>query len=90
MAEAPRVRAVILVGGPTRATRFRPLSFNLPKPLFPLAGKPMIWHHIEACKRELPGLVEVLLLGSFNPTEFQGFVEQTQEELKVPIEFVFS
>lgn len=30
-------------------TRFRPLSFEVPKPLFPVAGVPMIQHHIEAC-----------------------------------------
>lgn len=32
-------------------TRFRPLSFNTPEPLFPLAGQPMVHHHISACKR---------------------------------------
>lgn len=32
-------------------TRFRPLSFNTPKPLFPLAGQPMVHHPISACKR---------------------------------------
>ena len=31
-------------------TRFRPLSLELPKPLFPIAGFPIIHHHIEACK----------------------------------------
>lgn len=28
-------------------TRFRPLSLQLPKPLFPIAGVPLIEHHIE-------------------------------------------
>lgn len=32
-------------------TRFRPLSFNLAKPLFPLAGQPMVHHPILACKK---------------------------------------
>lgn len=32
-------------------TRFRPLSFNTPKPLFPLAGQAMVHHPISACKR---------------------------------------
>lgn len=32
-------------------TRFRPLSFNLAKPLFPLAGRPMVHHPILACKK---------------------------------------
>lgn len=31
-------------------TRFRPLSLNVPKPLFPLAGQPMVHHPISACK----------------------------------------
>lgn len=32
-------------------TRFRPLSFEVPKPLFPVAGVPMVQHHIEACAK---------------------------------------
>lgn len=32
-------------------TRFRPLSFEVPKPLFPVAGVPMLQHHIEACAK---------------------------------------
>lgn len=35
-------------------TEFRPVSFNNPKPLFPLAGHPMIHHPISACKRVMP------------------------------------
>ena len=30
-------------------TRFRPLSLETPKPLFPVAGFPIIHHHVEAC-----------------------------------------
>ncbi|KAF6159994.1 hypothetical protein GIB67_033078 [Kingdonia uniflora] len=33
-----KVVAVIMVGGPTKGTSFRPLSFRTPKPLIPLAG----------------------------------------------------
>lgn len=32
-------------------TRFRPLSLELPKPLFPIGGFPVVYHHIEACKK---------------------------------------
>ena len=32
-------------------TRFRPLSLELPKPLFPIAGYPLIHHHIEAASK---------------------------------------
>ena len=40
-------KAVILIAGPGKGTRFRPLSLDIPKPLFPVAGQPMIKHHIE-------------------------------------------
>lgn len=45
------IKAAILIGGPSKGTRFRPLSLELPKPLFPIAGYPMIYHHIEAFSR---------------------------------------
>ena len=32
-------------------TRFRPLSLEVPKPLFPVAGYPLVEHHIAACKK---------------------------------------
>ena len=41
-----KVSILYLVG-----TRFRPLSLELPKPLFPVAGYPVIYHHIEACSK---------------------------------------
>ncbi|KAL8458363.1 hypothetical protein ACS0TY_036034 [Phlomoides rotata] len=49
-----------MVGGPTKGTRFRPLSLNIPKPLFPFAGQPMVNHPISACKRGLVLESEVL------------------------------
>ena len=33
---------------PNPGTRFRPLSLELPQPLFPIAGSPWLQHHIEA------------------------------------------
>ena len=41
-------KAVILIGGPQKGTRFRPLSLDMPKPLFPVAGYPTVYHHIAA------------------------------------------
>ena len=32
----PLIKAVILIGGPQKGTRFRPLSLDHPKPLFPV------------------------------------------------------
>lgn len=47
-------------------TRFRPLSLNIPKPLFPLGGQPMVHHPISACKR-----VCIFLDPSFTNCYFQ-------------------
>ncbi|XP_050220659.1 uncharacterized protein LOC126671011 [Mercurialis annua] len=88
MAESQdKVVAVIMVGGPTKGTRFRPLSFNTPKPLFPLAGQPMVHHHISACKR-IPNLVRILLIGFYEEREFALYVSSISNELKIPVRYL--
>ncbi|XP_065877819.1 uncharacterized protein [Euphorbia lathyris] len=88
MADASeKVVAVIMVGGPTKGTRFRPLSFNTPKPLFPLAGQPMVHHHISACKR-IPNLAGIFLLGFYEEREFTLYVSSISNELKVPVRYL--
>ncbi len=42
MAGAPMIKALILVGGPSTGTRFRPLGMDCPKPLFPVGGAPLL------------------------------------------------
>lgn len=44
-------KLVLCFAAPHTGTRFRPLSFEVPKPLFPVAGVPMLQHHIEACSK---------------------------------------
>ena len=58
------LKSVILIGGPSKGTRFRPLSLDIPKPLFPVAGLPVIQHHIEACSK-VDNLSEILIIGSY-------------------------
>lgn len=79
--------AVIMVGGPTKGTRFRPLSLNIPKPLFPLAGQPMVHHPISACKR-IPNLAQIYLVGFYEEREFALYVSSISKELKVPVRYL--
>ncbi|XP_068876964.1 mannose-1-phosphate guanyltransferase alpha isoform X2 [Aphelocoma coerulescens] len=81
-------KAVILIGGPQKGTRFRPLSFEVPKPLFPVAGVPMVQHHIEACAK-VPGMKEILLMGFYQPNEaLCRFLVSAQQEFKIPIRYL--
>ncbi|KAJ9562508.1 hypothetical protein OSB04_007668 [Centaurea solstitialis] len=82
-----KVVAVIMVGGPTKGTRFRPLSFNTPKPLFPLAGQPMVHHPISACK-SIPNLAQIFLIGFHEEREFALYVSSLSSELKIPVRYL--
>lgn len=81
------LKAVILIGGPLKGTRFRPLSLDIPKPLFPVAGLPMIQHHIEACVG-VPDLKEILILGYFAAADLAHFVAEMIQEYKVNIRYL--
>lgn len=81
------LKAVILIGGPLKGTRFRPLSLDVPKPLFPIAGLPMIQHHIEACAR-MPEVKEVLIIGFYPATQIEAFVEQMKGEYQINIRYL--
>jgi len=87
MSPTPTIKAVILVGGPQKGTRFRPLSLERPKPLFPVAGLPLIKHHIEALASRVPGLREILVLGSFARAEMEELAREASAEHKVRVAF---
>ncbi|KAG4306463.1 hypothetical protein PORY_000451 [Pneumocystis oryctolagi] len=71
--------AIILVGGPSSGTRFRPLSLDIPKPLFPIGGKPMIWHHLVALSK-VEIIHEVLLIGFYDESVFSGFLKDAKDQ----------
>ena len=73
------IKGVILIGGPSVGTRFRPLSMDLPKPLFPIAGSPMIYHHIAALAK-VPGMKEILLVGFYEQSVLDRFLTEVQME----------
>ncbi|XP_055927034.1 mannose-1-phosphate guanyltransferase alpha-A-like isoform X2 [Argiope bruennichi] len=81
-------KAVILIGGPQKGTRFRPLSFDIPKPLFPVAGVPTIQHLIEACCK-VPNLREILLIGFYQVDEsINQFVSSMVKEYNINIGYL--
>lgn len=51
-------KAVILAGG--KGTRLKSISETLPKPMMPVAGKPLLEYQIDLCKKY--GLEEVVLI----------------------------
>ncbi|KNC47463.1 ADP-glucose pyrophosphorylase [Thecamonas trahens ATCC 50062] len=79
---------VILCGG--RGTRFRPLSFRVPKPLFPIANAPVIDHSL----RSLPtsGVKAVFLVGFYGgseyETQFAHYADDLQSRLNVPVKYL--
>lgn len=81
------LKAVILIGGPQKGTRFRPLSLDTPKPLFPIAGLPLIEHHIAACAK-LEACKEILIIGSYTTNLMQQFVTDMAKEYHIIIRYL--
>ncbi|CAK7269198.1 hypothetical protein SEPCBS57363_003479 [Sporothrix epigloea] len=72
-------KAVILVGGSSRGTRFRPLSLDVPKPLFDVAGHPILWHCLAAVQK-VPSIHEVYLIGYYDESVFRDFIKDAASE----------
>ncbi|XP_021343417.1 mannose-1-phosphate guanyltransferase alpha-A-like isoform X3 [Mizuhopecten yessoensis] len=69
-------------------TRFRPLSLEIPKPLFPVAGFSIIYHHIEACSK-IPDMKEVILIGFYQPNDaLTKFIHSAQKEFKLQVRYL--
>lgn len=68
------MRAIVLLGG--EGTRLRPLTYSIPKPLLPVAGKPMVTHTIEWLARS--GVDEVIFSLGYRPDAFsEAFPDST-------------
>ncbi|KAL3853966.1 hypothetical protein ACJMK2_013267 [Sinanodonta woodiana] len=82
------LKTIILIGGPMKGTRFRPLSLDLPKPLFPVAGFPVIYHHIEAASK-VPNMKEIILIGFYQAQEdLTKFIINVQHEFKIQVRYL--
>lgn len=81
-------KAIILVGGPSRGTRFRPLSLDVPKPLFDVAGHPIIWHCLTAIAK-VPSIQEVCMIGYYDEAVFRDFIKEAASEFpNLPIKYL--
>ena len=69
MCEEAGMRAVIMAGG--FGTRLRPLSNNIPKPMVPMANKPMMEHIVDLLRRH--GIVDLITLLHFQPELIEGY-----------------
>lgn len=61
------MRAIVLLGG--EGTRLRPLTYAVPKPMLPVAGKPMVAHTIEWLGRY--GVDQVVFSLGYRPDAFR-------------------
>ena len=64
----PVKQAVILAGG--KGTRLRSVLGDLPKPLIPIGGKPLLEHHFELCRAH--GFERVLVLAGHRAERIQA------------------
>jgi mannose-1-phosphate guanylyltransferase len=82
------LKAIILIGSPQKGTRFRPLSLEIPKPLFPIAGFPILHHLIESCA-QLRELREILLVGCYQPNDaLSRFIANAQQTFNISIRYL--
>jgi len=71
------MKAVILAAG--EGTRMRPLTADTPKPLLPVAGKPVIQHNIELIKDEVD---EIVIVAGYMIEEFEDLYGK-KENIKI-------
>lgn len=68
-------------------TRFRPLSFDSPKPLFPVAGLPMVEHLIKACSL-VDGMKEIFLIGFYQSQTLSPFVDLMTRKYNINVRYL--
>jgi len=73
------LKAVVLSGG--FATRLRPISYALPKLLFPVAGKPMIYWTLDLLRRH--GVDQVVLAVNYLADTLRAVVGERYKTVKI-------
>ncbi|MFA4905756.1 MAG: NDP-sugar synthase [Candidatus Margulisiibacteriota bacterium] len=76
------MKAIIIAGG--LGTRLRPLTYNTPKPIVPLANRPLVAHQIELLHKH--GINEVILNLHYLSDEIKRILE-ADEKLEVKLDY---
>ena len=63
------MKAVIMAGG--EGTRLRPQTSNLPKPMLPLVGRPMMEHIVSLLRRH--GVTDIVVTVAFMPNAIRNY-----------------
>lgn len=77
------MKGLVLAAG--EGTRMRPLTSNIPKPLLPIAGKPMVVHTMEAMRQ--CGIDQVYLLVGWRAQRLKNYLGDGRK-LGIRIEYV--
>ncbi|MCI4360617.1 MAG: NDP-sugar synthase [Thermoplasmata archaeon] len=75
------MKALVLVGG--FGTRLRPITYEIPKQLIPIAGKPMLYHVLDLLPPEVD---EVVLASGYKADVLQRFL--AEHPPKVPVQCI--
>lgn len=76
-----RVTAVILIGGESTTTSFRPLSLSTPAPLLHV-GPQSLLDHVAGALATVQGLTSVFVLGFFERSKIQGWLDEAANKWK--------
>lgn len=73
------IKAIIMAGG--KGTRIRPLTLSRPKPLIPIANRPMIEYIIE--KLKINGYEDIVVTLSYLKNQIKNLLKKDYPELKI-------
>lgn len=79
------MRAIIIAGG--LGTRMRPLTYHTPKPLVPLANRPIILHQIEHLRQH--GITDIIINLHYHADAIKKYLEGVKKELGVKLFYSF-
>ncbi len=80
--EVPEI-AIIIAGG--EGTRLRPLTYDTPKPLVPICGKPLVEYTIDEIYRS--GMREAILAIGYKAEKIEEYFEKNKRSIRVKLTY---